>query len=58
MHDTVRSGPCGLPDGHRDRHRTPAGAARERARKARWDAENPVKRTLIWVKQNAGRRAA
>lgn len=55
MHDTTRSGPCGLDDGHSGRHRTIAGAAREAARRvsrhyrdmlARYDNAHPAQAYL------------
>lgn len=55
-HLTGRGRPCGLPDGHNGYHRTPEGKANYDAARARWLADNPVKRALALVKYEVIRR--
>jgi hypothetical protein len=55
-HETDKSGPCGLPDGHNGYHRSLEGKARYDEARARWQANNPVKRALADAKYEATRR--
>ena len=65
MHDTKRSGPCGLEDGHVGGCRTVAGVARERARRlsrhfldtnTRWKHRHPGRHYLHKVAFNRRRQ--
>jgi hypothetical protein len=68
-HNTVRHGPCALPDGHKNRHRTVQNYASYLASKkryeaiagadnvARWRARHPVEAALSAMRTDALRRA-